>query len=393
MQKKISINVLYIISGLQLGGCEKHLVQLLPELIKEGVKPVVCSLSGKGPLSGQLEEAGIPILYPSYSGLIHSFPKLLKWPLTGFVSTFVLIKYMLIHKPKIVHMFLPSAYIFGGLCSIILKIPIKIMSRRSRNHYQDKYPFIGAIEKFLHKRMDLLLGNSKIVSSDLIQESKDAEKIRTIYNGVQIKKPVAKNTKSSVRNSLDISEDIVVFVITANLIYYKGHDFLIESLSMIKDLLRENWLLLVIGEDRGNLSRLKFKAKSLGVDKNIRWLGLQNDVRYFLSASDVGILCSHEEGFANALLEYMEASLPTVVTDVGGNKEAVVHGVTGLVVSPGDCGELSSAILYLKESASRRRNMGAAARKRVSSLFSHRASASDYMRCYHEAIKYCAGPN
>ena len=64
----MSINVLYIISGLQLGGCEKHLVQLLPELIKEGVKPVVCSLSGKGPLSGQLEEAGIPILYPSYSG-------------------------------------------------------------------------------------------------------------------------------------------------------------------------------------------------------------------------------------------------------------------------------------------------------------------------------------
>ena len=37
--------------------------------------------------------------------------------------------------------------------------------------------------------------------------------------------------------------------------------------------------------------------------------------------------------------------------------------------------------------------MGAAARKRVSSLFSHRASAINYMRCYHEAIKYCAGPN
>ena len=121
---------------------------------------------------------------------------------------------------------------------------------------------------------------------------------------------------------------------------------------MIKDLLRENWLLLVIGEDRGNLSRLKFKAKSLGVDKNIRWLGLQKTMS--------GIFCQHrtlvffapEEGFANALLEYMEASLPTVVTDVGGNKEAVLHGVTGLVVSPGDCDELSSAMLYLKESAS-----------------------------------------
>ena len=390
MQKKISINVLYIISGLQLGGCEKHLVQLLPELIRMGVVPVVFSLNGRGPLSEQLEQSGVQILYPSYSNLLHSFPKILKWLLTGFFSAFALIKYMLVHKPKIVHMFLPTAYIFGGFCSIISRVSVKIMSRRSRNHYQNKYPLILPIEKFLHKRMDFLIGNSKSVSNDLVQEAQDAKKILTIYNGVQIKRPITKGVKSGVRNELGISGEVIVFAITANLIPYKGHDFLLESLSMIKGSLKDNWLLLVIGEDRGNLPKLKSKAKSLGLDENIRWLGLQKDVRYFLSAADIGILCSHEEGFANAVLEYMEASLPSIVT-MGGNAEAVVNGVTGLVISPGERGELASAILNLKENARRRKDMGKDARKRVSSSFSHKECAINYILCYHKAINFKQG--
>ena len=58
--------------------------------------------------------------------------------------------------------------------------------------------------------------------------------------------------------------------------------------------------------------------------------------------ADIGILCSHQEGFSNAILEGMAAKLPMVVTDVGGNKEAVISGETGFVVSvkdskPGKC--------------------------------------------------------
>jgi len=72
-----------------------------------------------------------------------------------------------------------------------------------------------------------------------------------------------------------------------------------------------------------------------------------------LKASDLSILPSHEEGFSNVILESMAASLPVIATDVGGNREAVLDGITGWVVPPEDPKALvltSQVIDYEKDS-------------------------------------------
>ena len=55
-----------------------------------------------------------------------------------------------------------------------------------------------------------------------------------------------------------------------------------------------------------------------------------------MNESDIGILASDEEGFSNAILEYMSYKLPVIATDVGGNSEAINHGYTGYIVRKGD---------------------------------------------------------
>ena len=93
-----------------------------------------------------------------------------------------------------------------------------------------------------------------------------------------------------------------------------------------------------------------------------------------LRAADIGMLCSHEEGFSNALLECMAASLPVVATDVGGNAEAVVDRETGLLVPSQAPDQLAQAILELARSPDLRLRFGAAGRSRVETLFSLRSS-------------------
>src|SRR3546814_4809262 len=78
---------------------------------------------------------------------------------------------------------------------------------------------------------------------------------------------------------------------------------------------------LVVGRDDGIGDQLLAKAASYGIPSNVRFLGSREDVPSLVAGSDIGVLCSHEEGFSNAILEYMQAGLPVVATDVGGNAD------------------------------------------------------------------------
>ena len=116
------------------------------------------------------------------------------------------------------------------------------------------------------------------------------------------------------------------------------------------------------------------------------FLGSRKDVGSLLAASDIGILCSHEEGFSNAILEGMAAGLPMIVSDVGGNAEAVIHDETGLVVPAGDPKALANAIVALIGNPERCRTMGHAGRMRTERSFSMEACVEEYNRLYKNLL-------
>jgi glycosyltransferase involved in cell wall biosynthesis len=115
---------------------------------------------------------------------------------------------------------------------------------------------------------------------------------------------------------------------------------------------------------------------------HIHWLGQQDNVDEFLTAADIALLTSHEEGFSNAILEAMAAGLPMIVTAVGGNAEAVIDGETGLIVPPSAPKALAAAIVGLALNPELRRLMGGAGRERVTSTFEINHCIVAYRKIY-----------
>jgi glycosyltransferase involved in cell wall biosynthesis len=377
-----TIRVLYVIGSLNRGGAEKHLVNVLPLLNLHGITPTLYVLSSGGELAPELEASRVMIHSPWGGRYLSRMPRFIK-RILGLPLTCATLLYMVFRiRPHVMHMFLPSAYLIGGMVSLLAPVPIRVMSRRSRNYYQLTHPLLALVEKFFHNRTNLLLGNSRQVVADLLAEGAARSKVRLLYNGVPVSEFGLKDRAEELRTELGIASDDLIIIIVANLIPYKRHEDLIDALKIIENEIPETWVLICVGDDRGEGRRLIRKAHAVGLASKIRWLGSRQDVTSILSVSDIGVICSSEEGFSNALLEYMATGLPTVVTNVGGNAEAVIDGICGIVVPPKDPTSLATALKKLLCDGDRRSAMGKAARNRAELHFNIDSCVEKYVSLY-----------
>lgn len=385
MEKEAN-RVLYIIGGLGLGGTERHLGYIAPRLIQNGISVYVFSTAGHDVLSMELHRAKVPVFSPRGSTAVNKLPRFLRWIVRPPLAVFTLLVVIMKLRPHIVHMFLPEAYILGSIASILGAVPIKVMSRRSRNHYQGRRPIFAKVERIFHQRISAALGNSLCVMNDLRTEGIEEEKVHLIYNGIPL--PCRRNVESSevFRAQLGIPPETLVMVITANLIAYKGHADLINALAIVEEEIDLDYTLLCIGDDRGLLPQLEQQALDLGLNDRLLWMGRRENVRELLAICDIAILCSHEEGFSNAVLEYMAAELPAIVTDVGGNAEAIVDNECGLVVPPRNVEKLAIAVAQLAVNPKQRIEMGKAGRKRVEKYFTIDRCIENYL-LFYEFVK------
>ena len=211
-------------------------------------------------------------------------------------------------------------------------------------------------------------------------------KVRLIYNGVDTVKAQYTDTSREIRDELGIPEDILLLVKVANLLPYKGHADLLDALSILTSNQRSKVHVLMIGRGYEDRSDLRLKASELRLERHVSWLGSRNDVPELLEVADIGILASHEEGFSNAILEGMSAGLPMVVTDVGGNAEAVIDGETGLVVPSKNPKALAAALEKLIFDTELRQSMGRAGRKRAQERFSLDSCVDAYEALFNEVL-------
>ncbi|MCI0400583.1 MAG: glycosyltransferase [Gammaproteobacteria bacterium] len=377
------IDILVVTRKLDIGGTERHLLDVLPRLNRGLLKVFVCVLRGGGALEDTMKAAGVEVCTPPWQR-----PKSLRIVFAAFYLLGILIH----RRPSIVHFFLPEASIVGGLCALVASGATRIISRRSLNDYQRKHPVLAHLERWVQMRTDAMLGNSRAVVNQLRDEGVPSNKLGLIYNGVDVQLFDRLGSARALRQSLGLPETALILVIVATLIPHKGHVDLLRALKTVVCDLPKHWLLLCIGRDDGIGDGLQEEAQSLGIEKHIRWLGERIDVPQLLKAADIGISASHQEGFSNSVLECMAARLPIVVTNVGGNVEAVIDGVTGLVVPRANPGLLGKAILALASDPERRTRMGLAGRQRVKMEFSLDESVAQYLRLYSGLAKPDSSP-
>lgn len=360
-----------VTSRLDVGGTERHLTRVMPELRRRGIDIVLYVMERGGALEPELRAQGVRIEGPPGRRFFH-------WAR----ATAQLTWFLRSERPDIVHFFLPRPYIFGSIAAELAGHHQRLMSRRSLADYMARHPLARVVEGVLHRRCVGLIGNSQTVVEQLVAECAGPRKVALLYNGVVVPDLTTAAERERIRQSLRISNDALAIVVVANLIPYKGHRDLLDALGPIKMALPEQWSLLVVGRDAGIGDELKARARTLGIADNIMWLGEQSAVDEFLRASDIFVLPSHEEGFSNALLEAMANGVAVVATAVGGNGDAVSDEESGLLVRPKNPAALGAAILRVANDPALRARLGAAARNRVGERFSLDACVRQYEALY-----------
>jgi sugar transferase (PEP-CTERM/EpsH1 system associated) len=120
---------------------------------------------------------------------------------------------------------------------------------------------------------------------------------------------------------------------------------------------------------------------------DLAWLpGERNDVADIMRGLDCFVLPSLAEGISNTILEAMACGLPVIATDVGGNADLVVHGVTGHIVAVNDAEAIAKSLVFLAESPKLAKKMGQAGRLRVLDKFSLDAMVATYQGLYDHLL-------
>jgi len=381
--------ILFIIDNLEIGGAQNHFVTVSKGLRERGWCPEVFPIFTGGRLETALREVNIPVHLSRFSlngsrYVPQWLGRLLFLPVR-FISLTI---FLASQKFDLIHFCLPGSYIFGGLASIITWTTPRIMSRRSLNNYKKNKPLLSFLEKSLFPSLTLAIANSDAVLADLLKEGVPGEKLRLIYNGVDVSKYRLKvgPRGGMLSDSQPVNIDRFVCIVVANLFPYKGHLTLLEALWQVRDKLPRGWRCLCAGEDRGFRDELVKETRRLNLQEEVLWLGGRKDIPNLLSVADVSIVCSYEEGFSNAVLEAMAAGLPLVATDVGGNREAIADGTTGILVPTHNSSALADGILKLSSDKQLRVRMGLAGYTRAKERFNLSRSIDRYEETYSRVI-------
>lgn len=141
-----------------------------------------------------------------------------------------------------------------------------------------------------------------------------------------------KEVRNIVRSGLGFSNNDFIYIFIGRLVNDKG---LGELADAIRKLENENLeiKLLLIGEIDGEDDALaKDKFNYLMQSKNVKYIGVQSDIRPYLMASDVLVFPSYREGFPNVPLEAGALGLPAIVTNINGSNEIIEDGVNGKII-------------------------------------------------------------
>lgn len=232
-----------------------------------------------------------------------------------------------------------------------------------------------------------IIAVSEAVAASVAEAAPGAtRRVRVIQNGIdlaQFSRQQDPAQQVATRESLGFPLGASVVVCVARLSPEKNIGTLLEAIARLAPSMPALRLLLV--GDGPWRPTLEHQSRMLGIAERVCFAGRRTEIPDLLEASDLFCLPSRTEGLGIAVIEAMAAGLPTVVSRIGGLPEVVDEGVTGLLVTPGDCGALAEALALLLSDSPRAAQMGEAGRRRAIKCFDSRAMVTATQAVY-EAI-------
>jgi len=370
------IRVAQIILGLNTGGLEQVVLNLLKKLDRRLCEPFLICLEDQFDL---ISDQGLPDVK-----VLRVRKKSGRDP-AAMARLARLLRQLRI---DIAHTHNPVPHFYGAIAARLSGVPVVIHTKHGRNYPRNsRKVLLNRLLAYLTDRVIAVSDDSRRVAVEV--EGIESEKVITILNGIETSRYRQNHNGDRLerlRSELEIVDGNLIIGIVARLSPEKDHRTLLLAFKLVAQQ-RKDCLLLVVG-DGPLLEPMKSFAQRLGLVGRVIFAGQRSDVPDLLQLMDLFVLSSTTEGISLTLIEAMSAGLPVVATSVGGNPEVVVDGETGLLVPARDPKALANALLKLLNADRQRKAMGLRGQIRAEAVFNVDKMARAYERLYIECLTY-----
>ncbi len=362
------MKIVLLIDFLQsvFGGTERHIFELCKNIDRRGFEPVVACLSKGDRFLEQIENRGIKTVglkverIYSMEGLRRGlwFRDMLKRENVDVLMT---------------HHF--GSDIWGTIFGRMAGVPVIVSNRRDAGFWRERRHIF--VYRLLRGWVDKIVVVSGAVKEMVLKEENVREgKIEIIFNGIDMQRFNNVSDAGKKREELQVPQGAKLIGCVGNMRPVKGHRYLVEAAKVIVPKFR-NAHFVFIGGGKLRSDMIKM-SRDLGLESNVHFPGIRDDIPELLACMDICVLPSLSEGFSNTLLEYMAAGKPIVATRAGGNSEVILDQTNGLLAKKADHKDLAEKILCLLRDEQKAERFGVEARYHAERRFSVEKMAERY---------------
>lgn len=286
-------------------------------------------------------------------------------------------------RPDILHAHMVHANLLARLARPLARPPVLISTMHNQHqgaHWRD------LAYRWTDRLSDLTTTVSQIALDDALRlQIAPRERLRLVPNGIDADAFAADDAmRAAKRAELGLGDEFA-WLAAGRLVDAKDYPNMLAAFSHARG--TDPAVRLFIAGS-GPLDRsIEERITSLGLGDHVTMLGLRSDLRGLMQAADGFVMSSAWEGLPMVLLEAGASALPIVATSVGGSEDAIVEGVTGHLVPPGDATALGNAMLEVSRlDPGARRRMGDAARLHVRERFDLGSIAREWDAIYRELL-------
>jgi glycosyltransferase involved in cell wall biosynthesis len=368
------IKIVYTLAWMEVGGSQTHLLQVLRLLDPARFEPVLYCLTGQGALLPLARETGVRVVD---GGMRSGFR-----PAAMLRGIAHLARFLRRERADVVHNYLLRANVVGSVAARLARVPVVLVSKRGC-HERRGMELAGA--RLSNRLADCVTANAEAVRDFVHQnESCPREKFAVIPSGIDTDRfrPLP---PGDYKRRLGLDPRAPVVGAVTRMRVRKGVEEFLRAMAEVRRAYPE--VQTVVAGEVDREPALDALVAECGLGESLHLLGRRRDMPEVLSAFDVFVLSSHDEGMSNAILEAMAMQLPVVATGVGGTGEVVRHGESGLLVPPRDPAPLAAAIASLLPAPERRAAMGRVGREIVERSLSARSMVRQMEALYDRLLR------
>jgi sugar transferase (PEP-CTERM/EpsH1 system associated) len=370
------IRILHVVDSLGTGGMERGLANVIEGTGQQKFEHMVCAVRALGPLADRIRQCGA-----SVTRLSSGEPSRVQ-----FGDLWRLIRHA---RPHVVHSRNWGAIEAVFAASLYRKCGVIHSEHGLEARWSAGEP---RRRRWLRRLAYEFADHVMAVSSQLGAWHSNAtgfpaHRIAVIRNGVDTDRFRANSaTRAAMRQQYGLLPEEFCIGTVARLDPVKDIGTLLEAVRQLPPE-RLRWRLLIAGSGPELPELIRRMEAHAVLKERVRFVGELRDIPGFLNALDAYVLSSLFEGISNSLLEAMASSLPVIVTDVGGNREVVIDGVSGIMFPPQDVGALVKALTTFGEQEEVRARFAEQARRRVEQEFSLERMMQNYDALYTKAAQ------